>query len=38
MLIILLNQKRKYRTSASVKSEIRASNDLIRETICELNL
>ena len=24
--------------SASVKSEIRVSNDLIRETICELNL
>ena len=24
--------------SASVKSEIRASNDLIHETICELNL
>ena len=24
--------------SATVKSEIHASNDLIRETICELNL
>ena len=40
MLIIFLNQKRKYKyhVSASVKSEIHASNDLIREMICELNL
>ena len=39
-LIIFLNRKckYKYRASASVKSKIRASNDLIRETICELNL
>ena len=39
-LVILLNQKCEYkcRTSASVKSEIRASNDLIHEMICQLNL